>query len=102
MSAGEQSSAGNLTKDAEATQESVVEQHHVDNIPENARHGLPRDQFTLWFAANTNVVNSTLGVLAILFGRTCSRRCRHRGRNALGMLLTALHAWQGPRLGCRR
>ena len=24
---------------------------------------------------------------------------RHRGRQRLGMLLTALHAWQGPRLG---
>ncbi len=61
------------------------------------------DQFTLWFAANANVVNFTLGVLAIeswlnlfwaLFAIVAG--------NVLGMLLTALHAWQGPRLGYRR
>ena len=65
MSAGEQLSAGNLT-DTVATQ-GVVEQHHVEIIPESDRHGRPRDQFTLWFAANANVVNFTLGVLAIEF-----------------------------------
>jgi hypothetical protein len=99
MSAGEQLSAGNLTDNTTATQ-GVVEQHHVEAIPESDRHGRPRDQFTLWFAANANVVNFTLGVLAIEFGLNLfwALFAIVIG-NVLGMLLTALHAWQGPRLG---
>ena len=97
MSAGEQLG---LKQDAAATQGSVVEQHHVEVIPENERHGRPRDQFTLWFAANANVVNFTLGVLAILFGLNLFwALVAIVVGNVLGMLLTALHAWQGPRLG---
>ena len=97
MSAGEQLG---LKHDAEATQGSVVEQHHVEVIPETERHGRPRDQFTLWFAANANVVNFTLGVLAILFGLNLFWALfAIVVGNVLGMLLTALHAWQGPRLG---
>jgi purine-cytosine permease-like protein len=53
MSAGEQLG---LKQDAAATQGPVVEQRHVEIIPENERHGRPRDQFTLWFAANANGV----------------------------------------------
>ena len=45
MSAGEQLG---LKQDAATTQGPVVEQHHVEVIPENERHGRPRDQFTLW------------------------------------------------------
>jgi hypothetical protein len=39
-------SAGNLTEDAEVTPAGVIEQHHVEVIPEGDRHGWPRDQFT--------------------------------------------------------
>ncbi|MGH3198569.1 MAG: cytosine permease [Streptosporangiaceae bacterium] len=100
MSAGEQLSAGNLTKDAESTQGSLVEQRHVEVILDSARQGRPRDQFTLWFAANANVVNFTLGVLAILFGLNLFWALfAIVVGNVLGMLLTALHTWQGPRLG---
>src|SRR5581483_7502852 len=96
MSAGEQI----VTNDAEATQGAVIEQHHVEIIPESDRHGRPRDQFTLWFAANANVVNFTLGVLAIEFGLNLFwALIGIVVGNVLGMLLTALHAWQGPRLG---
>ena len=97
MSAGEQLG---LKRDAAASQGSVVEQHHVEVIPDADRHGRPRDQFTLWFAANANVVNFTLGVLAILFGLNLFWALfAIVVGNVLGMLLTALHAWQGPRLG---
>src|SRR5208337_641312 len=85
---------------AATTQGPVVERHHVEVIPENERYGRPRDQFTLWFAANANVVNFTLGVLAILFGLNLFwALVAIVVGNVLGMLLTALHAWQGPRLG---
>jgi NCS1 family nucleobase:cation symporter-1 len=100
MSAGEQLSTSSLKQDAEQTQGGLVEQHHIDVIPESARHGRPRDQFTLWFAANANVVNFTLGVLAIEFGLNLFwALVAIVAGNVLGMLLTALHAWQGPRLG---
>ena len=100
MSAGEQLGAGNLTEDADATPAGLIEQHHIEPIPESDRHGRPRDQFTLWFAANANVVNFTLGVLAIVFGLNLFwALVAIVVGNVLGMLLTALHAWQGPRLG---
>jgi nucleobase:cation symporter-1, NCS1 family len=100
MSAGEQLSTSSLKQDAERTQGGLVEQYHVDVIPESARHGRPRDQFTLWFAANANVVNFTLGVLAIEFGLNLFwALVGIVVGNVVGMLLTALHAWQGPRLG---
>src|SRR5947209_16574281 len=99
MSAGEQLSTSSPRQDAEP-HGTVVEQHHVDVIPESARYGRPRDQFTLWFAANANVVNFTLGTLAILFGLNLFwALVAIVVGNVAGMLLTALHAWQGPRLG---
>jgi NCS1 family nucleobase:cation symporter-1 len=100
MSAGEQLSTSALGQDAEQAHGGVVEQHHIDVIPETERYGRPRDQFTLWFAANANVVNVTLGALAILFGLNLFwALVAIVVGNVLGMLLTALHAWQGPRLG---
>jgi len=99
MSAGEQPGAGNVIED-EAVRGGLAEQHHVAIIPESERHGRPRDQFTLWFAANANVVNFTLGVLAIEFGLNLFwALVGIVAGNVLGMLLTALHAWQGPKLG---
>jgi len=77
-----------------------VEAHHIDIIPLSERHGKPRDQFTLWFAANANVVNFVLGGLGIAFGLNLFWAIvAVVVGTALGMLLTALHAWQGPRLG---
>lgn len=100
MSAGERLGGADSLAADEATGQRVVEQHHVAIIPDADRHGRPRDQFTLWFAANANVVNFTLGVLAIFFGLNLfwALAAIVIG-NVLGMLLTALHAWQGPRLG---
>jgi nucleobase:cation symporter-1, NCS1 family len=77
-----------------------VEVNHINVIPLSERHGRPRDQFTLWFAANANVVNFVLGGVAIAFGLNLFWAIiAIVGGTALGMLLTALHAWQGPRLG---
>jgi NCS1 family nucleobase:cation symporter-1 len=79
---------------------SAVEQHHVEIIPEAERRGRPRDQFTLWFATNANVVNFVLGGLAIALGLNLFwALVAIVVGNVTGMLLTALHAWQGPRLG---
>ncbi|MGD0553730.1 MAG: cytosine permease [Streptosporangiaceae bacterium] len=86
--------------DATGAKTAVIEAHHIDVIPASDRTGRPRDQFTLWFAANTNVLNFVLGGLAIAFGLNLfwALAAILLG-NVLGAGLTSLHAWQGPRLG---
>jgi len=86
--------------DADGARASVIETHHIDIIPASDRTGRPRDQFTLWFASNTNVLNFVLGGLAIAFGLNLfwALLAIVIG-NVLGSALTSLHAWQGPRLG---
>jgi len=89
-----------VTEHADTPPGTLVERHHIDVIPEEDRQGRPRDQFTLWFATNANVVNFVLGGLAIAFGLNLFwALVAIVVGNVLGMLLTALHAWQGPRLG---
>jgi NCS1 family nucleobase:cation symporter-1 len=90
-------SAGTKATEAKGT---VIESHHIDIIPASDRTGRPRDQFTLWFAANTNVLNFVLGGLAIAFGLNLFwALAAIVVGNVLGAGLTSLHAWQGPRLG---
>ncbi|HEV3382875.1 MAG TPA: cytosine permease [Trebonia sp.] len=89
-----------VTRHADSPSGTVVEQHHIEIIPAEDRQGRPRDQFTLWFATNANVVNFVLGGLAISAGLNLLwALVAIVAGNVLGMLLTALHAWQGPRLG---
>ncbi|MFI9024111.1 purine-cytosine permease family protein [Streptomyces sp. NPDC053560] len=78
-----------------------IEGRTIDAVPEDERHGRPRDLFALWFAANISpltLVSGTLapvvfglglwpGIAAVLLG------------NLAGGFLMALHAAQGPRLG---
>jgi len=78
----------------------LLETHHIDIIPENERRGRPRDQFTLWFAANASVVAFVLGGLAIAFGLNLFwALVAIVVGNVLGAVLVSYHAWQGPRLG---
>src|SRR5579859_2678418 len=91
---------GSLKENVAVPSATVVEQHHVEVIPEAERRGRPRYQFTLWFATNANVVNFVLGGLAIALGLNLFwALVAIVVGNVTGMLLTALHAWQGPRLG---
>jgi nucleobase:cation symporter-1, NCS1 family len=86
--------------DAPGTKTAVIESHHIDIIPASDRTGRPRDQFTLWFAADANVLNFVLGGLAIAFGLNLFwALAAIVVGNLLGAVLTSLHAWQGPRLG---
>src|SRR3981081_2097926 len=89
-----------VVPDATGTKTPVIESHHIDVIPAGDRTGRPRDQFTLVFAANTNVLNFVFGGLAIAFGLNLfwALLAILLG-NILGAGLTSLHAWQGPRLG---
>jgi NCS1 family nucleobase:cation symporter-1 len=92
--------SASLTEHTGAPAGPVLERHHIEIIPAQDRQGRPRDQFTLWFATNANVVNFVLGGLAISAGLSLLwALIAIVVGSVLGMLLTALHAWQGPRLG---
>lgn len=77
-----------------------IEHHHIDVVPERDRHGRPRDQFTLWFGTNANVLNFVLGGVVVSFGLNLFWAIMAIALGAcLGMILTGLHSLQGPRLG---
>jgi NCS1 family nucleobase:cation symporter-1 len=93
----EDRAAGTAVPEAIAAE---IESHSIDIIPDSERRGKVRSQFTLWFATNANVFNFVLGGFAILFGLNVfwALIALFVG-TLLGMVFTALHAVQGPRLG---
>jgi len=77
-----------------------VETHHIDRIPEAARHGKPWHQFAFWWGGNVNVFNVVLGAVVVSFGLTLWWALIAIAAGTLiGALLIALHATQGPVLG---
>jgi NCS1 family nucleobase:cation symporter-1 len=77
-----------------------VETHHIDVIPEQARHGRPWHQFAFWFGGNVNIFNVVLGAVVVTVGlpfwwAIIAIVCG----TMTGALLIALHATQGPVLG---
>ncbi len=47
-----------------------VETHHIDRIPQGARHGRPWHQLAFWWGANVNVFNVVLGAVVVSIGLT--------------------------------
>jgi len=77
-----------------------VEARHIDHIPAAARHGKPWQQFAFWTGANTNVFNVVLGAVLVAIGLSFWWALIAIGTGtAIGALLIALHATQGPVLG---
>ena len=77
-----------------------IESHHIERIPEAARHGKPWHQFAFWFGANVNVFNVVLGAVTVSFGLTFWwALIAISVGTIIGALLIALHATQGPKLG---
>src|SRR5215467_4976985 len=77
-----------------------VEAHHIDRIPEGARHGKPWHQFAFWWGGNVNVFNVVLGAVTVSIGLTFWWALIAIAAGTLiGALLIALHATQGPVLG---
>ena len=77
-----------------------IESHHIERIPEAARHGKPWHQFAFWFGANVNVFNVVLGAVTVSFGLTFWwALIAISVGTIIGALLIALHATQGPSLG---
>jgi nucleobase:cation symporter-1, NCS1 family len=77
-----------------------IEEHHIDIIPDNERHGRVWHQFTLWLGGNTNVFNVVLGGVVVSFGLSFWwALIAIIVGTGIGALLIALHATQGPKLG---
>lgn len=77
-----------------------VETRSIEPIPESERHGRVRDQFTLWFAANSTALNIFFGGLAITLGLSFGYAVLAIIiGTVLGSAISAIHAQQGPRLG---
>jgi len=77
-----------------------VEQHSIDFIPDEERHGKARDLFGVWFGGNMCLTNITVGagvlalgvnvfwaIVAVVIG------------NIVGGIFMATHSAQGPKLG---
>ncbi len=77
-----------------------IETHHIERIPDDARHGKPWHQFAFWFGGNVNVFNVVLGGFVVAIGLTFWWALIAISVGTLiGALLIALHATQGPKLG---
>ena len=78
-----------------------VEQYTIEQIPEDQRHGRPRDLFTVWFTSNLMPLTIVTGALAtVVYGLPFwpAVFAIILG-NAVGAILMALHSVQGPKLG---
>jgi NCS1 family nucleobase:cation symporter-1 len=77
-----------------------VESHTIEPIPENERHGRPRDLFTLWFAANMQVTTIVTGAVLVAIGLPFlwALVAAVLG-NLIGAIFMAYHSAQGPIIG---
>jgi NCS1 family nucleobase:cation symporter-1 len=78
-----------------------IEQYTIAQIPEDQRHGRPRDLFTIWFTSNLIPLAIVTGALAtVAFGLPfVPALLAIAVGNLVGGLFMALHSAQGPRLG---
>ncbi len=85
---------------SETTKSSVIEEHHVDAIAPEDRHGTARDLFPVWFSANLSVGNAFFGALAVVLGNNLfwAIVAVVLG-NIAGAVFMALHSIQGAKLG---
>ncbi len=77
-----------------------IEQHGMEPIPANERHGTILSQFTLWFSSNVQINSFVTGTLAVILGLNVfwAIVAIVLG-NAVGGLFAAYHSVQGPRMG---
>lgn len=78
----------------------AVEQRGIDLVPENERHGKPRDLFFMWLGTNTNVFYIINGALLISLGLSFLQSLWIiLIGNIVGFFLLGLTSLQGPRTG---
>ncbi|MFH9069097.1 purine-cytosine permease family protein [Streptomyces alboflavus] len=76
-----------------------IEAHGIDHIPDQERHGHPRQLFSVWAAANVNYLSLVVGGTLILMGLTLGQALLVIVAGNLFWLLTGLLAISGPAAG---
>lgn len=77
-----------------------VENHFIDYIPEEERHGNVKNLFSVWFSANMHVLTIITGALAVVFGLNLFWAVVSiLLGNLIGAIFMATHSVQGPNLG---
>nr|WP_252510742.1 cytosine permease [Acinetobacter bereziniae] len=78
-----------------------IEQHTIQQIPLNERHGRPLDLFTLWFGGNLMLLTFVTGSLSVIIFQQSfiSAILSTILGTLIGAIFAALHAAQGPQLG---
>ncbi|WGL52590.1 cytosine permease [Nocardioides sp. BP30] len=79
----------------------AIEQRTIDHIPVHERHGKARDLFTIWFGSNIMLLTVATGVVATaVYGlNVWAAIIALVLGNAVGAVVMALHAAQGPQMG---
>lgn len=89
-----------MSRPPNAEADFVVETHSIDVIPDEARHGKPRDLFPMWFGANVQITIVLSGGLCIATGLSLGWAVLATFVGlACGGLLMSFHSAQGPHLG---
>jgi nucleobase:cation symporter-1, NCS1 family len=78
----------------------AVEQHSIDFIPPEERHGRPSSLFSIWWSSNMQMTTVVTGALALVFGLpfVWALLAIVVG-NVLGGFFMAFHSAQGPVIG---
>jgi NCS1 family nucleobase:cation symporter-1 len=85
---------------AGASPERGIEQHSIEPIPAEERHGSVASLFTIWFGSNMQLTTIVTGALATVLGLSLQRALLAiLLGNAFGAVFMALHSAQGPKLG---
>ncbi len=77
-----------------------IEIHSFDHVPDDERHGEPRQVFYMWFGISATIFSLVTGFVGITLGLSFwwTLLSIVLG-NVLGALFMAFHAAQGPQLG---
>jgi purine-cytosine permease-like protein len=85
---------------AEAVQPLGIEQHSIDWVPNNERHGEVKHLGALWFVSNINLTAMATGVAALSIGAGLTWTILATVIGSLfGTFFMAFHSAQGPQLG---
>ncbi|MGA4976606.1 purine-cytosine permease family protein [Streptomyces cinereoruber] len=76
-----------------------IEAHGIDHIPDEERHGHPRELFSVWAAANVNYLSLVIGGALVLMGLSLWQALGVIVAGNLFWVLTGLLATSGPAAG---
>ncbi|MEU8758294.1 cytosine permease [Streptomyces sp. NPDC048659] len=83
----------------EADRPTRIESHGIDHIPDEDRHGHPRELFSVWAAANVNYLSLVIGGALVLMGLSLWQAFGVIVVGNLFWLLTGVLAVSGPAAG---